>query len=212
MPETTYTALAGPPTMEPVPAYILAGGASSRFGADKARADVSGTPLIRRIADGLAGVCVSVSAVAQSSDAFDDLGLRTIADAAPGCGPVQGLLTALTDTAQSHEPGWAMLAACDMLPRDAAMYTVLLAECRALPGDRRALACRTDRWHPMPGLYHTDLIPHLAAYLADGGRSFQGFLARASSAAAVATSACDRLGDILHVTTPHDLPGGLRLT
>lgn len=212
MPESTPTDHPDPPTMEPVPAYILAGGASSRFGGDKARADVGGTPLIRRVADGLVGVCGSVTAVAQSTDAFASVGLRTIADAAPGTGPVQGLLTALTDRAQSHGAGWVLLAACDMLPSDAAMYTALLAECRAMPGDRCALACRTDRWHPMPGLYHTDLIPHLAAYLADGCRSFQGFLARASSAAAVATSACDRLGDILHVTTPHDLPGGLRLT
>ncbi len=196
----------------PFPAYILAGGESSRFGSDKARALIDGTPLIRRVADGLAGVCAPATAVAQNADAYADLGLCTIPDAAPGCGPVQGLLTALTHRAQSHGPGWVLLTACDTLPRNPMIYTALIDECRGLPDDCGALVCRTDRWHPMPGLFHTGLIAPLAAYLADGGRSFQGFLPKPSVGAVVAVRASSYLDDVLHITSPHDLPGGLRLT
>jgi molybdopterin-guanine dinucleotide biosynthesis protein A len=212
MTDDAVTTQHDPDTAGPLPGYILAGGASSRFGSDKARAVIDGTPLIRRVADGLAGVCAPVTAVAQTADAYADLGLCTIPDAAPGCGPVQGLLTALTHRAQSLGPGWVLLTACDTLPRSTAIYAALIEACRGLPEDGCALACQTDRWHPMPGLFHTGLIAPLAAYLADGGRSFQGFLSKPSIGAAAAARASTLLDDVLHITSPHDLPGGLRLT
>ena len=39
--------------MDRVPGYILAGGRSRRFGTDKARAEVGGTPLLRHAAASL---------------------------------------------------------------------------------------------------------------------------------------------------------------
>lgn len=71
-----------------VPVYILAGGRSSRFGSDKARAALHGRPMIVRIAELLRPVAESMIVVAEQSDKYADLGLLTIADAIPGQGPL----------------------------------------------------------------------------------------------------------------------------
>ena len=78
MPDTSPTE-PDPRSAPQVPAYILAGGRSVRFGSDKARALVEGEPLIRRVADGLAQVTGSITAVAQQADAYADLGVKHVA-------------------------------------------------------------------------------------------------------------------------------------
>jgi len=188
-----------------VPAYILAGGRSVRFGSDKARALVGGEPLIRRVADGLGPVASSVTAVAQEADAYADLGLGTIADTAPDRGPVQGLLAALLHRLETTGPGWLLLAACDMLPADAIGYTSLLDARDLAPNPTHAIARRTDRWHPMPGLYHTALLPLVAAYLADDGRSFQGLLNKPGCHADSPPGGDTPPTFTLHANTPDDL-------
>jgi molybdopterin-guanine dinucleotide biosynthesis protein A len=92
-----------------IPLYILAGGSSSRFGSDKARAELNGIPLLVRAARGLAPVVRPATVVASAADAYLDLGLRTIGDIEPGRGPLGGLVTALADT-----DGPVFLAACDL--------------------------------------------------------------------------------------------------
>lgn len=193
------------PTTPQTPAYILAGGRSVRFGSDKARALVGGEPLIRRVADGLAPVAGPITAVAQQADAYADLGLATIADTAPDRGPVQGLLTALLHRLETAGPGWLLLAACDMLPADAIGYTALIDARGTVPNPTLAIARRTDRWHPMPGLYHTALLPLVAAYLADDGRSFQGLLNKPDSHAIAPPGGDTPPTYTLHATTPDDL-------
>ena len=53
---------------ELVPAYILSGGRSSRFGSDKARALAAGKPLILHAADTVAPVAASITVVADRPD------------------------------------------------------------------------------------------------------------------------------------------------
>jgi molybdopterin-guanine dinucleotide biosynthesis protein A len=80
--------------MKPIPVYLLAGGRSSRFGSDKARAELAGVPLILRLAHQVEPVASPLVVVADRRDKYLDLGLTTIADALPGLGPLGGLLTA----------------------------------------------------------------------------------------------------------------------
>ncbi|MEM9414826.1 MAG: molybdenum cofactor guanylyltransferase [Planctomycetota bacterium] len=192
------------------PAYILAGGRSVRFGSDKARATVEGKPLISHIAHALSQAGCSVTAVAQNPDHYADLGLTTIADAAADNGPVQGLLAALIHRTETYGSGWLLLVACDMLITDDSPITALLEALPDTPGSCQAVAFRTDRWQPMPGLYHTAMLPTVAAYLADGGRAFQSLLARPGIAPFAPHTQTDPLTSLVHANTPEQLRSELR--
>ncbi|XAL99905.1 molybdenum cofactor guanylyltransferase [Phycisphaeraceae bacterium D3-23] len=192
------------------PAYILAGGRSVRFGSDKARAVVEGQTLIAHVAHAVSQVARSVTAVAQDAGHYADLGLATIADAAADNGPVQGLLAALIHRIETHGHGWLLLAACDMLVADDSPYNTLLAALQVVPKDCQVVAFRTDRWHPMPGLYHTAMLPIVAAFLADGGRAFQDLLNHPALAAFAPHTQTDPLAKLVHANTPDQLRTGLR--
>lgn len=156
-----------------VPAYIVAGGKSSRFGSDKARATIAGTPLIVRVAEPLRGVCGEVVCVAEVADKYADLGLTTIADRRRGQGPLGGLESALSDRLDRHGPGWTILASCDL----ALLMPAWVEELLAHRNDRhRAVAFRNGFWEPFPGAYHTALLPIVAELLDAGQASFQRLL------------------------------------
>jgi molybdopterin-guanine dinucleotide biosynthesis protein A len=151
------------------PAYILAGGMSSRFGTDKARVLRDGIPsliwLHRKL---LESGCPSVTVVARSSNAYHDLGIDAITDNWPGMGPIAGLEASLSDTRSEK----ILLVSCDLLEVRSAWLQQL-----AFPqGD--AVAFRDKIWHPFPGCYHRNLLPILRNQLAcqSSKRSFQGLL------------------------------------
>lgn len=85
-----------PPQIPRPVAYVLAGGKSRRFGSDKARAVVHHQPFLLHVARQLAPLCESVWVVAQRAGQYEDLGLATLGDLAPGSGPLAGLQTALS--------------------------------------------------------------------------------------------------------------------
>lgn len=134
-----------------IPAYILAGGKSSRFGSDKARATVDGRPLILRVAAALEPQPVTV--IAGEQDKYLDLGLKTIADLNPGLGPMAGLQTALHD---AHARGCdrAILVSCDLVGIQRQWVDSLLSV--QPPAD--VVAFRSEFWEPMCAIYRTTLI------------------------------------------------------
>jgi molybdopterin-guanine dinucleotide biosynthesis protein A len=94
--------------------YVLAGGASSRFGSDKALAEVQGKSMVVRTVDLLSKVCENVAIVAQKTKLSDGTA-RTIVDRWPGEGPLGGILTALLDVKQEvGEGGATLIVSCDM--------------------------------------------------------------------------------------------------
>jgi len=119
-----------------LPVYILAGGRSSRFGDDKARAMVDNIPLVVRLHKMIsAQVSSQVFVVASALYAYNDLGLTTLSDAIPNLGPVSGIATALehahkltslesdrTASETKHHsslmaipPQWSLIVSCDLL-------------------------------------------------------------------------------------------------
>ncbi len=168
-----------------VHAYILAGGHSSRFGSDKARVFVHGQPLIARLAQSLASDGVSVTVVAQQVDAYQDLGLRTIADYEAHHGPLAGLLRALEDLTERMEKNSkscsdgceenvrALVLSCDILQWEPVWLTALLS---AMHLGSLATAFRTDRWQPFPGLYNPRLLDTIRKRTKLGKGSMHGFL------------------------------------
>ena len=131
---------------------ILAGGASSRFGSDKAAALFKGRALIDHVITALAPQVDALVVVGR-----DWPGLARIDDLpVAGLGPLGGLAGAL-DHARRHGFGAVLVAPCDTigLPID------LVA--RLGPGPSVALGQRSI------GLWPSSLAPVLIAKLASGG-------------------------------------------
>jgi len=137
--------------MELISAYILAGGGSSRFGSDKARALVNGRPLISHVARSIAPAVSDITVVADRRNKYSDLGLRTITDRIAGMGPLGGLYTAL---AEYDGEGWLVLVSCDWVGIQVAWIESLRAVRRK---NAKAVVFRGQKWEPLLALYHTSL-------------------------------------------------------
>jgi len=94
--------------------FLQAGGGSSRFGSDKALAELAGKSMLQRNGELLASVCDEVSIVAPAGK-YPNATWPVLPDRWPGEGPLGGILTALS-TMQPSESGaaWALIVSCDM--------------------------------------------------------------------------------------------------
>lgn len=160
-----------PPT---IPLYIVAGGRSRRFGADKARALVDGVPMIRRVADVLAGIAQTTTVVARGADAYQDLGFTTIADAIADRGPAGGIMTALGHNRESRRTAdWVFVSACDWQGID-------VKWARELMGQRgrgaHAIVFETQRLEPLFALYHRSAEAPIASCVRRGNVAMQRVL------------------------------------
>ena len=135
---------------------IVAGGHSTRFGdADKAVADLRGTPLIRRVADRLVDVvdglvinCRTdqVAAIADAIDGYDH-DVAFAEDPEPDQGPMAGIRTGL----DAVEAEYAVVVACDMPFVEPALVEHLFE--RAAGHD--AAVPRVDEWYQTTqAVYH----------------------------------------------------------
>src|SRR5579864_458960 len=97
-----------------VSGYVLAGGGSTRFGRDKALAEIDGKAMVLRMWELLRGVAGKVRVVVAPGK-HAGLGVTTIADRWPGEGPLGGIITALSATAESGDGAeWNLIVGCDM--------------------------------------------------------------------------------------------------
>ena len=112
--------------------YVLAGGASARFGRDKALVRFGATPLLLQIVQ-LAQTCASDVAVIAAAQKYTDLGakLEIIEDQWPGQGPLGGIITALQHTAATDRSvEWNLILSCDMPFLTAEWLQFLVAHAR----------------------------------------------------------------------------------
>lgn len=94
--------------------YILAGGASSRFGSDKALAQLSGKTMLARMHELLGRVARDVRVVAASAN-YGDGSMQMVPDRWPGEGPLGGIITALEDARERDaSTTHCLIASCDM--------------------------------------------------------------------------------------------------
>ncbi len=168
--------------MPPIPVYVLVGGASRRFGADKATTLVDGEPWALHVARRLAAPGEEIVLVGPpSSDVFDPY--RRIDDCPGVEGPVAGVLAALKDRQEKHGDGLLVLASCDLVRPESAWLEPLVASFDE--GIDVAAYRAMDRWQPFPCVAHTRWLASLSEQAAGGVRSLQATL-DASNAAAVA--------------------------
>src|SRR5947208_16758174 len=80
---------------QPITGIILAGGASSRMGMDKALLHLDGTTFLGRIVETLDRVVDEVIVVGRERLPRDAARARVVTDELPGRGPLGGLLTGM---------------------------------------------------------------------------------------------------------------------
>ena len=94
--------------------YVMAGGASTRFGFDKARAELNGEAMLARMCKLLKDVTGRVSIVAPFGR-YREFGERLVDDHWPGEGPLGGIISALMDArTRSRDEVWCLIVGCDM--------------------------------------------------------------------------------------------------
>ncbi len=175
------TKLTPNPTSETIAALILAGGKSRRMGQDKALVEFEGVPLLQRVYNVAHQCCSQVYLIAPWIDRY-----RTLLP--PSCHLLQE--TTFPEELEPHGPligfaqglgqiqaDWLLLLACD-LPQ--LQGEVLQGWMQRLPSlDRSVMALLPKHpkgWEPLCGFYRSQCLPALNAYIAQGGRSFQGWL------------------------------------
>lgn len=155
----------------PFPGVILVGGASRRFGHDKAMARLGGTTMVQLVAARVAGqVCM----LAASGAGRPGLILHVIPDAIPLGGPLPALLSVLK---WADERGFDMVAtfSCDtpFLPSN-----LVIRLRRALMNDSDcSVALHSGATHPTCAVWMTAALPKVQATLEAGVRSLHGALA-----------------------------------
>ena len=162
-----------------VPAYILTGGGSSRFGSDKARHPMPNSPQLLVLADQLRAVGHPVHFVADRADRYSDLLITCLVDVQPDSGPLAGLATALEHHRESLSAnadwlqGWLMLVSCDQRQWQASWCDDLAARFQR---EALAIVYFDTQWQPLPGLYHVDLLPCVRQRLTLKQLSLHGLL------------------------------------
>jgi molybdenum cofactor guanylyltransferase len=92
--------------------YVLAGGGSTRFGRDKALAELGGLPMLGRMIALLQSVAKNVKVVG-APEKYAKFEREMVSDRWPGEGPLGGIITALEDAAKSSSE-WNLMVSCDM--------------------------------------------------------------------------------------------------
>jgi molybdopterin-guanine dinucleotide biosynthesis protein A len=142
--------------------FVLVGGKSSRMGRDKALLPWNGTTLAQHAAGKVAEVCGSAALVGDPTR-YGSLGYRVFADRFPGCGPIGGIVTALTES----NAEWSLITGCDMPALSPETLLRLLAEIK--PADRQSIVpLGTGGPEPLCAVYHRACLPKLEKAISEG--------------------------------------------
>ncbi len=93
-----------------MPAYLLCGGGSKRFGSDKALALINGRKVIEIIIEELRKVFPSIYLVTSGDDKYSFTGIECIKDIYAGRGPLAGIHAALNHSSYER----VFIISCDM--------------------------------------------------------------------------------------------------
>lgn len=143
-----------------VTGVVLAGGASSRFGSNKALAVHDGRPLISHAAETLEALFASRLLVTNAPEAYGFLDWPTVGDHYQGAGPLAGIHSAL---AVINTP-YAFITGCDM-PFLNIRLIRLLAELASAGDWDVVVPCPGGRPEPLYGVYHRRCLPTIEASL-----------------------------------------------
>jgi len=162
----------------PILGAILVGGASRRYGHDKAMARLGGTAMVQLVAAQVAG---QVSMLTVSGAGRPGLNLPVIPDDVPHGGPLPALLSIMS-WADERRFELIVTVSCDtpFLPSD-----LVKRLRRALEADRDCVvALHNGAAHPTCALWKTAALPKIQAAFESGIRSLHGALAHLKAGSA----------------------------
>lgn len=147
--------------IDDIEAFILAGGASRRMGADKSQLLIDRQTFAERISETLLGLTDSITLVGRQAEGSN---LPSVADVYPQWGALGGLHAALT----ACKRDWAIVVACD-LPFVTADLFSYLASLRL--GHDAIVPIQPDgRLQPLAAFYRVDPCRQWATELIEAGR------------------------------------------
>ncbi len=160
---------------------VLAGGQSSRMGQDKALLEINGESLLKRTTDLALAVSRSVLIVTAWPDRYQALvatDCQWVVDAqtaGPLVGFAQGLTAVKTD--------WVLLLSCDLPNLAVGPIGSWIEDLDAVPAGAIAYLPQGEKgWEPLCGFYRSYCQASIQTFMAQGGRSFQRWLATQSVA------------------------------
>lgn len=161
-------------------ALILAGGQSRRMGTDKALLDIDGLPLIQRIYQVASGCVERVYVVGPARSS-----LPTDWQYLTESQPQQGPLIAFQQSLHQVTADWVLLLACDLpylevstiqrWQQDLERLSDSAIAYLALHQSNKPSSLKT--YEALCGFYRDRCLPSLDKFVANGGRSFQDWLA-----------------------------------
>ncbi len=166
------------PPLSNVGGLILAGGRSSRFGGDKAAADLAGKALMDHVIDRLSPQC---AALAISGDSVSREGLvRLVDDPALASGPLAGICAGL-NWASSEGFDWLVTAPCDtpFLPETMVERLVAASHDASV---NMAMCVTADGQHPLCAIWRPILVEPLTEALKSAHPPVRGFAAQCGAA------------------------------
>jgi molybdenum cofactor guanylyltransferase len=132
-----------------VAAFILAGGKSTRMGADKAFATLDGRTLLARALESARSVTANVRIV---GDAKFGAFAPVVEDVFPGCGPLGGIHTALNTSLLELN----LMLAVDLPFVSFALLQYLIAQARNAPDATVTIAHAGGGWQPLCAVYRRE--------------------------------------------------------
>lgn len=150
--------------------FVLAGGRSARMGRDKALLRHWGVPLVVRAAAVMADAVGSVTILGDPS-VYGHFGWPALPDAAPGLGPMGGLLTALENTRAE----WNLLVACDMPEVSLSLLRELLRKTVRARG-RCVAPVIEGGFEPLCAVYKRSALPEVRTAIAAGRLAMRDLL------------------------------------
>lgn len=150
---------------------VLAGGRSSRFGANKAFAELGGVPMIERALHALRTIFDELLIVTKTPRLFRRSQARIVRDAAAWEGPLVGLYSGLR--ASSTERNF--VCACDMPWLSPALIRRL---CRAADGREAVIPRVGNHLEPLCAVYSRRSLPVIRGLLREGKRGLTDLITR----------------------------------
>ncbi len=195
----------------PLPGLILAGGRSSRMGADKAHLSLGDRSVLGHLVHRLSAQ-VQPLLLNAPTDFAETFGLRLIPDTLSGqAGPLAGILAGMRAVAADGSPH-LLSAPCDspFLPIDLASR---LQEAQEDP-EQIVIASSQARMHPVFGIWPVSLADDLEAWLGSpDNRRINAYLRRHRVVTVdfpLVETPTGRLDPFLNLNTPEDLADAQR--
>ncbi len=157
---------------EKATAIILAGGDSSRMGADKSMLAIKGRPIVEIISEQLRGTFGQILISANEVDKLAFLGFEVIRDKIPGQGPLMGIASALEASANELN----FVIACDIPHIDLTYVRRMLAEAEGV--DIVIPTTGDERYEPLFAVYRKSALKAINEVLSSGGRKISDVFSR----------------------------------